>query len=149
MIASISDWFLAYETALFWLAGISAALFIVSLSSLPYIVARIPQDYFNDCERYQSRFKRFHPLVYYGVLALKNLFGWILILAGLAMLILPGQGLLTILMGLILTDFPGKFVLERKLASNRRILDALNWLRRRAGSPPLIVPEGCEKNHRD
>jgi hypothetical protein len=52
----------------------------------------------------------------------------------------PGQGLLTIAVGLILLDFPGKFRLERWLATRRSVWRSLNWLRRRAGSKPLQMP---------
>jgi hypothetical protein len=63
---------------------------------------------------------------------LKNVLGWVLIL--------PGQGLVTILIGLVLSDFPAKFALERRLACTPAIFNALTWLRGRAGHPPLRAP---------
>ena len=53
------------------------------------------------------------------------------------MLFLPGQGILTIVTGLIMSDYPGKFSLERKIASHPRILSGLNWLRKKAKRPNL------------
>jgi len=142
MIDTFTAWALIHQAKILWMAGLSVVLCLASLASLPFIVARIPEDYFCDREHRRSRLKRLHPLIHYGILTFKNLLGWILVLAGIAMLVLPGQGLLTIIMGIILSDFPGKFALERRLASNPRILGGINWLRRKGGSSPLIAPDG-------
>ena len=53
------------------------------------------------------------------------------------MLALPGQGVLTILAGLALLDFPGKRALELKILKRPSILGAVNWLRERRGREPL------------
>jgi hypothetical protein len=45
------------------------------------------------------------------------------------------------LVGLGLSDFPGKYRLERKIIANKKIFKALNWIRKRAGVPPLRYPE--------
>ena len=71
------------------------------------------------------------------VLVVRNVLGWIFVLAGIAMLVLPGQGLLSIIAGLVLIDFPGKRRFERRLLANHVVRDAMNWLRRRAGKPPF------------
>ena len=71
------------------------------------------------------------------VLIARNVLGWIFVLAGIAMLVLPGQGLLSILAGLVLIDFPGKRRFERRLLASHVVRDAMNWLRRRAGKPPF------------
>ena len=68
-----------------------------------------------------------------------NIIGCGLILAGLVMLFLPGQGILTLVMGLLLVDYPGKFRLERRLVKTPAILNSLNWLRRKAKKPPLVM----------
>jgi hypothetical protein len=70
----------------------------------------------------------------------KNLLGAVLIVAGLLMLVVPGQGLLTIAVGLALTDFPGKFRLERWIVKRPSVWRTINWLRRRAGREPLERP---------
>jgi hypothetical protein len=71
---------------------------------------------------------------------LKNAAGWLFIAAGIAMLVLPGQGIITIVVGLTLSDFPSKFRLERWLAGRRLLIRAMNWTRSRAGRSPLQVP---------
>jgi hypothetical protein len=60
-----------------------------------------------------------------------------LILAGIAMLVLPGQGTVTILIGLALTNFPGKYALERRIASQPAVRATLNKIRGLAGCSPL------------
>jgi len=76
----------------------------------------------------------------------KNIIGVLLILAGIAMLVLPGQGVLTILIGLGITDFPGKYKLERKLVSNQAVFKSLNWMRKRAGVEPFVYPPARNMN---
>jgi hypothetical protein len=71
----------------------------------------------------------------------KNLLGYLLIAAGIAMLVLPGQGVLTILLGFILVDLPGKYRFERWLVTRPLVLRSINRLRRRAGRDPLIFEE--------
>ncbi len=140
MIEGILSWSETHQTFLFWLAILSGLLFLGSILSLPFLATQIPQDYFSDAKRHQAQLKQSHPLIYLTIRLLKNFLGWLLILAGIVMLVLPGQGLLTILMGLVLSDFPGKFALERRLASNARIMGGINWLRERRGRPPLDTP---------
>ena len=72
-------------------------------------------------------------------LVLKNIIGVIFILAGLAMLVLPGQGVLTILLGIMLMNFPGKSALELHIVQQPTVLRAINWMRQRAHRPALLV----------
>jgi UPF0716 family protein affecting phage T7 exclusion len=69
----------------------------------------------------------------------KNLLGVTLMIAGLAMLVIPGPGLLTVLIGFLLVDFPGKYKLERWLVARPAIRRPIDWLRKRAGRMPLQV----------
>lgn len=134
------SWAEAHQGLLLFLAGLSVLMFVGSLIALPFLVARIPEDYFADPQRHSARLKRLHPVAYMSLRLLKNLVGWVLVLAGILMLVLPGQGILTIITGLVLSDFPGKYPLERRLASNRSVLNGINWIRRRGGHPPLMPP---------
>lgn len=72
---------------------------------------------------------------------LRNLFGYFLILLGIILSFpgVPGQGLLTILMGVLLIDFPGKHRAERWLLTRRGVLSGVNKLRARVGRPPLLT----------
>ncbi|MBK1717264.1 PGPGW domain-containing protein [Thiocystis violacea] len=142
MLGAVLSWIESNQALTLGLAILSVLTFLGSILILPLLVAAMPEDYFVDAKRHDARLRRFHPLVYYGLRLLKNLLGWLLVLAGTIMLVLPGQGLLTILVGLVLSDFPGKFALERRLANSRRVMGAFNWLRRRVGRPPLRSPSG-------
>jgi hypothetical protein len=69
----------------------------------------------------------------------KNLLGYIFVLAGILMLMLPGQGVLTILIGIMLLNFPGKYELERWIVSHGSVFRSINWIRRHAGRTPLVL----------
>lgn len=107
--------------------------FIGTLLLVPYIVTRIPDDYFTTEHRHKTPWAEHHPAIRLTLITLKNILGYIFIVMGIAMLVLPGQGLLTIVIGVMMLDFPGKYYWERWLVSRPAILKSINWLRRRAG----------------
>ena len=135
LLAWVSD----HQQLLVWAGIVSFVVFILSLLSLPWLVAQIPEDYFLPKKRQPTQWKQLHPIIRLLALIGKNLIGYGLIVAGLLMLFLPGQGILTLVMGLLLVDYPGKFRLERKLVKTPAILNSLNWLRRKAKRPPLVI----------
>ena len=96
-----------------WLATVSVLLFVASLIVVPIVVSRIPHDYFAHQRRPQSAWANKHFAVRAVRVVAKNTVGILLLFIGIAMLLLPGQGLLSIVMGVILLDFPRKFRLER------------------------------------
>jgi hypothetical protein len=59
-------------------------------------------------------------------------------MGGILMLVLPGQGLLTILVGLMLSDYPGKFKLEKRIIKTNLVLKTINWYRTKSNIPPII-----------
>ena len=63
------------------------------------------------------------------------------ILAGIAMCVLPGQGILTIFLGISLADLPYKRKIEYWILSFKKVQNGLNWIRRKANKPPLQFPE--------
>lgn len=142
-------WIEANPALLWWLGAASAVMFFASLAMLPWLAARIPTDYFAHAQRQPVSRSRLHPVPRYLLLALKNLLGVILLLMGLIMLVTPGQGVLTILLGVGLLNFPGKYRAERWLVSRPSVLQALDWLRARRGLPPLQVWRGDEATGQD
>ena len=131
---------LVSPVALEFLFLLSIVGFVGSVIAIPWILIRLPQDYF--CESHpRTWLKDRHPVLRLIALALKNFVGWILLLGGIAMLVLPGQGLLTILIGVSLMDFPGKRAIERKLVSRPLVLQAINRIRQRFDRPPLLIDE--------
>lgn len=140
MWQTIWDWFEAHPAVWTALAAGSVLMFFGTLAALPVIAARIPADYFVRGRRVPHPWARRHPAARLVLLIAKNALGVVLIVAGLAMLVLPGQGLVTILIGLMLTNFPGKYRLERWLISRGPVWRAVNWMRRRAGRRALVRP---------
>jgi len=92
------------------------------------IIIRIPADYFCDTRRAKTNL---------FIRIASNILGALLVLAGAIMLVTPGQGLLTLLIGISLLDFPGKRRLERRLLRQGKVLSTINAWRHRAGRAPL------------
>ena len=122
------------EQLLVWLGIFSIVTFVLSLLLLPWLVGQIPSDYF-------SHPRDPHPwhILLQPHTILRNALGLPIVLAGIAMLVLPGQGVLTILVGLGVMNFPGKFALERWIITRKGVLLAINWIRQKANHPPLQI----------
>ncbi len=131
------DWIASNQGIVWAFVAASAVIFVASLVVMPAIVARLPADYFAHDVRPPSRWAGQHPLVRAALLVGKNILGGVFVLAGIAMLVLPGQGLLTLMIGFVMLDFPGKYRVEKWLIRRRYVLRPINWLRRRAGQPRL------------
>jgi hypothetical protein len=129
---------LLHPHALLFLGTASVVMFLLSAVGVPWFVARLPADYFTRHERQELGLAAARRSGWRIALAVaKNLLGLVLLLAGIAMLVLPGQGLLTLVVGLILVEFPGKRKLERRIIAFGPVLKAVNALRHRAHRPPL------------
>ena len=129
-----------YKELLGWIVLASIAILVVSAISLPWLVAWIPEDYFAGDIRPPSKFAKHHPAIRLSLFIIRNLFGLLLIVAGIAMLFVPGQGLLTIAAGILLVDFPNKHQVERRIVQNEKVWKSINWLRNKAKAKPLIRP---------
>lgn len=115
-------------------------MFVVSLIGLAILIICLPDDYFVSRQRKALRQRLRNPILWTLLAILKNAIGAILLLAGIAMLVLPGQGLLSILIGISLMNFPGKYALERKLIRRPVIHNSMNRIRRKVGRTPLHIP---------
>jgi len=134
------DWALD-STVLGVLAAISAFLFVLSLIGIPWLVVRVPKDYFSRPEPYSFSLDH-HPPAWRTTLKIaKNLVGVVLLVLGIAMFVLPGQGLVTVAISLLLIDFPGKRSLERRIVAWSPVFRTINRMRRRAGKPALELPQ--------
>jgi len=103
----------------------------------PWLVTRIREDYFTHRKRHRHRLQKQPAFMRISLIMIKNISGGVLILAGIAMLVLPGQGIITILLGMMLIDFPGKYKLELWVVKKPKILKSLNWIRKKVGHAPL------------
>jgi hypothetical protein len=132
-------WLSEHQVLLTWLSVASLITFIGSLLALPWMVAMIPEDYFLYENRETIPLKQRHPVIRSLLLVGKNLLGLILLCGGFLMLFMPGQGLLTMAVGLLLMDYPGKYTLEKRIVSIPSVLTGLNWLRAKRNLPALKV----------
>ncbi|MBN1699780.1 MAG: hypothetical protein JW881_19855 [Spirochaetales bacterium] len=122
----------------YWIGGISFVLFVTTVIAVPYIITRLPPDFLYD-KKHEERFLKVHFLLRLVVKVFKNIIGIILIVAGILMLVLPGQGIITVLIGLFLFDFPGKHKLIFLILRNPLVIKAINWIREKNGKEPLRI----------
>jgi hypothetical protein len=131
-------WLKHHPDLLAALAVFSVVAFFGTLLLLPLLIIRVPEDYFLDHPIKSGPAPRrafFRFLSGIG----RNVLGAMFILAGIAMLVLPGQGLLTILIGLVFINFPGKWKLARALVRRKVVFSAINTIRAKAGRPPIKI----------
>ncbi|HBE82675.1 MAG: hypothetical protein JNK51_02755 [Blastocatellia bacterium] len=141
MIDGLSE-FLASLTLGNVLFGVGVFLLSLTFSfaAIAVVLVKLPANYFSS--HYKADFLPDSPwIVRWGAVILKNVFGVFLILLGIALSLpgVPGQGVLTILLGLIMLDIPGKRPLEARIIQRPAVLSAANKLRARFNKPPLTV----------
>ncbi|MGQ0541926.1 MAG: PGPGW domain-containing protein [Blastocatellia bacterium] len=137
------EWLTEFWASLTWGriligTGLFVGSFFLSILVVAIVIVKIPANYFSS--HYQQDFlPNSSWFTRWGVTIFKNLVGAVLVLAGIVMLIGPGQGILTILIGLIMLDIPGKRPLEARIIKRPAVLAAVNSLRHRYNKPPLIL----------
>jgi len=119
------------------LAGASLAVFFLSIIVLPLILIRLPADYFVR----KPHLPEGHPVIRIILKVIKNIFGLLLLALGFIMLFIPGQGILTMLFGIALMDFPGKWRLQGRIARTPKVHRSLDWLRQKTDRPLFILPD--------
>jgi hypothetical protein len=133
------DW-VSQPVVLGVIVAVSTLMFVATVVGVPWFVARVPADYFSRREQRDSGIvapKRSPWRV--AVVVMKNALGVLLLMAGVAMLFLPGNGIATIFASLFLLDFPGKKRFQRRIIARPPVLRMLNAMRRRARREPLVV----------
>lgn len=123
------------KDVLLLLTIITLITFITSLIVIPYIIINLSPNYF--LLKKQSMYEYKHPFFRYLVLIVKNILGYILFLLGIVMLFIPGQGLLSMALGILLMNFPGKKNVERKFFSNKKVNNVINLIRRKFGKDEI------------
>jgi hypothetical protein len=123
--------------------------FLGSTVVVAWLVIRLPATYF--CDAYpRDVWGDRRPVLRWAGLLLKNLLGILLIVLGgiMAVPVIPGPGILMLVLGVMLLDFPGKRRLEQWLVRRATVLNAMNRLRQRYGQPPLVVERGGARSIR-
>lgn len=114
--------------------------FFLNLAIVTLILVKLPADHFSKNRKTKFWGGRRPWLRAAGIIG-KNIGGILLVALGVVLSLpgVPGQGLLTILLGIMIMDFPGKDRLEQKLLSRPSIVNAINRLRGRFNKPPLVL----------
>lgn len=135
------QWVRSHEKLFVWIGSLSLLTLIVSFIAVPMVIRRMPYDYFLETSEEAEAIREQHPALRLVFLILKNLLGLVLVAGGLIMFFTPGQGILTLVIGLLLMNFPGKRRFEIRLIRLKPLKRAVDWIRRRAGQRPLELPE--------
>lgn len=124
-------------------AGIAVVSALLSLGLVTLVLIRLPPAYFQG-EGSPSVFFEGRPAwqrtaAFVG----KNILGMLLILVGILLSLpgVPGQGILTILVGILLVDFRGKRRIEQRIMKIPAVLRGANKIRARFGKEPLVIDE--------
>src|SRR5690554_526466 len=92
----VPDWMILvyelFQPYLPLLASVSLTMALASMIIIPWLIVKMPADYF--CHHNRKRHWNATRVLFY---VLRNALALVLFIAGCMMLILPGQGLLTIL----------------------------------------------------
>jgi hypothetical protein len=119
------------------LTGVSIGIFVIGFLLVPPLAVKLPADHF------------VRPEVPRGLRTIKdwvwhlsrNLLALVLLFAGLVMIVLPGPGIISIIVAVALAEFPGKRRLERAFIRSWIVRAPLNAMRNKYGAPPMIIPE--------
>ena len=134
MLDSIAQATANYHQYFVWVGIVSFVVFVASLLLTPFLLGKIPQDYFIHTNQHKVEIKH---LGHFLIVVIRTLIGFVLLIAGIIMLVTPGQGIITILLGLFLMEFPRKRSLELKIIHHDPTFKILNWLRAKANKPPF------------
>ena len=141
MIQLLSEFVLAWTWRhILFGALIFVASFLFNLGIVSLILVKLPADHFSK-KRKTKFWAGPNPALHAAKVIGKNFLGVVLVALGVVLSLpgVPGQGLLTILLGVMLLDFPGRHRLEQKLLSKPSIVNTINRLRGRFGKPPLVL----------
>lgn len=134
MLDFVLDIYAQFEDYIALIVTASALIFVISLIFTPFLVSKIPHDYFTNAKYHKLEIEHFGHIV---AVVGRSALGLTLVFLGFVMLFTPGQGILAIIVGLFLMEFPGKKRLECKIIQNEVTFKALNWMRKKFKQPPF------------
>jgi hypothetical protein len=131
------SWLSEYTLFFSAVAGVSIVLIIVSLAATPWLVASLPIDYLLPKVRHSKPMGLHSALIQ----TFRNIVGVISVILGIILMFTPGPGLVVLLLGISVAEFPGKHRLLISIAIQPNVFKSLNWMRTRGGKPPFVHPD--------
>src|SRR5687768_2374456 len=113
-----------------WGVVLLVASIVGSIVVVTFLLVQMPATYFIDKNPRGWWLDR-HPILRWSARILKNVLGIALIGIGFVMVFGPTPGILTMLVGIMLIDFPGKHAIEMRFVKRPRVLAMINRLRAR------------------
>lgn len=133
-------------TAIPWVlrVAIILAIAVVTTAGGIWVLLRLPVDHFQPGPH--TRLPVRNPVARIALLIAKNLLGIVVLPLGIIMSVplVPGPGLVFVILGLSLLDFPGKRALERRIVRRPFVQRVLNQTRARFGRPPFVIDDAEE-----
>lgn len=139
MLETLSIWTEQHAGAMLFIVVISFVALLATIWGTPYLLARMPDNYFLLTPEHTQRTPR--KLL---ISSIRTLLGLMLIIFGILMIFTPGPGLVALVLGLCVSDFPGKHRILQRLICQPNVFKALNWLRAKADKPPFLRPSTNE-----
>ena len=136
MVDFLVGWVMQFQAAYVWIGIVSFVTFLIGLLTMPFVIIRLPEDYFVFRKTNHQKFIGMGGLRLL-FLGFKNLLGALLLCLGVLMLFLPGPGLLVMAIGLVMADIPGKRPMIGRMLRIESLRAAINGFRDRRGRPPL------------
>ncbi len=126
-------------TTWIWIAAGGLALTLLGGLAAAAIVVRLPRDYFSRPDAAPTRGAGLGRRI---ARIAKNVAGVVLVLGGVVLMLpgIPGPGVVVLLLGLALTDLPGKKRLIQSVVQKPPVLRSMNRVRRRFGRPDFDLP---------
>lgn len=139
-IQPLIEWAGEHVVLFAWIGSGSLLLYIGALLMIPYLIRRVDADFFMHMQEIADGVRP-PPNHHILRLVVQNIVGAFVMLAGFIMCFIPGQGLLTMFLGLLLITFPGRRAMVLSIVRRPSIAKGINWLRRRHGAEDIHFPE--------
>jgi hypothetical protein len=126
-----------------WIIGTTLLSFLGIVILVVVVLCLLPSDYFMHDRQSLTRFWA-SPFALVSFLA-RNLLAIVLIVGGLILVLPifplpPGSGFLVSAVGLIISDIPGRKRLLLVIVRPRKVINTINWMRRKFGCTELELP---------
>ena len=129
------NWINDHYQIIQWIGIASILFFFLSIFIMHFVITKLPHDYFLDNISHSSKN---HKNLLFRVV--KNLSGLLLAISGIILLFIPGQGLLTIALGLCLIDIPCIEIIKKRFILSALVKKTLNWVRLKKDLPEFNFP---------